>query len=262
MESQKIDLVIPIGAGMSWNNELRYVLRSYAKNVPDLGRVFLVGPKDKLKAKYPWLQNVRIVDCDDPYNHNKDANLIRKVVRVIDTTDVSDPFIRASDDQFILKKDPDFSPRYTWDMKDKDPMWFKRGSSRKYKNRLKRTKTILEINGKTTYNYDGHFPMLVWHDFKKIVESFPHPNRPPLYVKSIGYTINSLYYNNKLAEHKHFEDCRAWIEAPQIDEAILRQKVRGKDFLCYSGGRGDAALNSVLKSYIIKKFPTKCRFEK
>ena len=46
MENQKeIDLVIPIGAGMSWDNELRYVLRSYYRNVPNLGKVFLVGPK-------------------------------------------------------------------------------------------------------------------------------------------------------------------------------------------------------------------------
>lgn len=267
MENQKIDiaskldLVIPIGAGMSWDNELRYVLRSYDKNVPDLGRVFLVGPKDKLKAKYPWLQNVRIIDCDDPYNHNKDANLIRKVIRAIENG-VSEPFIRASDDQFILRKVTDFSPRYIWDIKKKDPMWFRRGANLKYKNRLKRTRTILEINGKTTYNYDGHFPMLYWHDFKRVMENFPHPNRPPLYVKSIGYTINSLYFNNILTEHKFFDNCRAWINAPQTDEKVLKDKLRGKDFLCYSGSRGDVAINGVLKNYIIKKFPKKCRFEK
>ena len=75
MENHRaLDLVIPIGAGMSWDNELRYVLRSYDKYVPDLGRVFLAGPVDKLKKKYPWLRGVELIDCDDPYNHNKDAN--------------------------------------------------------------------------------------------------------------------------------------------------------------------------------------------
>ena len=119
MENQKIDLILPIGAGMSWDNELRYVLRSWEKNFADLGRVFIVGPKDKIKKKYPWLKGVEFVDCDDPFNHNKDTNIIRKVIRVIDTCELTDPFIRASDDQFILRKVDSFPPRYTWDMKKK-----------------------------------------------------------------------------------------------------------------------------------------------
>jgi len=253
MENQKIDLILPIGAGMSWDNELRYVLRSWEKNFPDLGKVFIVGPKDKIKKKYPWLKGVEFVDCDDPFNHNKDANIIRKVIRVIDTCELTDPFIRASDDQFILRKVDSFPPRYTWDMKKKETQWWNRGS--KWKNRLKRTNRILQVKKLSTYNYDGHFPMEYHKDFKKVMESYP-------YTKSIGYTINSLYFNNVLTEHVSFEGCRVFIEHPYTDESILREKMRGKDFLCYSGARGDAALTPALKSVIITKFKKKCRFEK
>lgn len=250
---KKTDLVIPVGAGMSWNDELKYVLRSYDKNFPGLGRVFVVGNVKNIKKKYPWLKGVELVDCNDPFTHNKDANMIRKVIKVIDTCELSDPFIRASDDQFVLKKVDSFPPRYTWDMSSKDPGWWRKGS--RWKNRLKRTHRILQVKGRTTWNYDGHFPMEYRHDFKKIMESYP-------YTKSIGYTINSLYFNTVLTEHEQYQDNRVFIELPHNDEKILKAKIKGKDFLCYSGARGDLALTPALKKVIMDKFKTKCRFEK
>lgn len=252
-EIKKIDLVLPVGSGMSWNDELRYVLRSYCKNFDHLGKVFIVGDIKKLKAKFPWLKGVELVDCPDPFNMNKDANIIRKVIKVIDTCDVSDPFIRASDDQFILRKVDSFPPMYTWEIDKKPAEWWGRGT--RWKNRLKRTDRMLMIKGYSRYNYDGHFPMEYRHDFKKVMEHYP-------YTKSIGYTINSLYFNSVLQEHKYYEDCRFFFELPNTDEEVIRDKLKGKTFMCYSGARGDLALTPELKSVIMKKFPRKCRFER
>lgn len=255
MESQKkkYDLVIPLGKGSSWdNNELRYVLRSFDKNFADLGKVFIVGDSKWIKEKLPWLK-AEIVDCSDPFNANKDANMIRKVIKVIDTCDLSDEFIRATDDHFVLRKVESFPPMYTYNLADKDPGWWGRRS--RWKNRLKRTKTILSVHGKTIYNYDGHFPMTYKKDFKKVMESYP-------YTKSIGYTINTLYFNNVLKDHVHYEDCRHMFELVNEDLKVIKNKLKGKTFMCYSGRNGDACLTTALKEFLKNKFKKKSRFER
>ena len=255
MENQKkkYDLIIPLGTGSSWdNNELRYALRSYEKNFPNLGNVFIVGDAAWIKKNLPWLK-ATIVDCNDPFNANKDANMIRKVIKVIDTQELSDEFVRATDDQFILKKVESFPPMYTYNLKDKDPGWWGRGS--RWKNRLKRTYRILSVHKKTTFNYDGHFPMTYKKDFKKVMESYP-------YTKSIGYTINTLYFNNVLTEHEHYEDIRHMFELVNDDLAVIKKKLKGKTVMCYSGRNGDACLTPALKEYLKNKFPKKSKYER
>ena len=248
-----MDLVLPLGKGATWNLELKYVLRSWEKYYEDLGKVFIVGDEKHIKTKYPWLKRVTIVNCDDPFARNKDANIIRKVIKVIDTKELSDPFIRSSDDQYLLKKIDNFPPIYSQDLKEKPRDWWQKGS--RWKNRLKRTHRILFVKGKPVYNYDVHFPLEVKHDFKKIMERYP-------YTKSIGYTINTLYFNNALEEHVKMEDIRAMIEIPVKNETDIKEIIKGKTFLCYVGKAGDAALTPELKNVIMSKFKKKSKFEK
>ena len=248
-----MDLVIPIGKGSTWRDELKYVLRSWNKYYEDLGNVFLVGDEAWIKAKYPWLKKAKIVNCDDPFNRNKDANIIRKVIKVIDTQELTDPFIRASDDQYLLKKTDEFKPVYSQDLKEKPREWWNKGS--RWKNRLKRTHRILLVKRKTTFNYDVHFPLETGHDFKKIMESYP-------YTKSIGYTINTLYFNHSLTEHVKAEDIRFMVEIPIRNEEKAKEALKGKTFLCYSGKVGDQALTPELKTVIVNKFKKKSKFER
>lgn len=248
-----MDLVIPFGKGAVWRDELKYILRSWDKNYDNLGKVFLVGDKEWIKQKYPWLKDVEIVNCDDPFKRNKDANIIRKVIKVIDTQKLSDPFIRASDDQYLLKKTESFPPMYSENLKEKPREWWNNRS--RWKNRLKRTYTILFVKNKTTFNYDIHFPLETGHDFKKIMETYP-------YTKSIGYTINTLYFNNVLTEHVKAEDIRALFEIPVRDEAKIKEILKGKTFMCYVGRAGNPALTQELKNIIMNKFKKKSKFER
>ena len=248
-----LDLVIPLGTGATWNLELKYVLRSWAKYCENLGKVFLVGKTDKIKARYPWLKKVVIVDCDDPFSMNKDGNIIRKVIKVIDTQEVSDPFIRASDDQFLLKKTDSFPPMYSQDLAEKPREWWAKGS--RWKNRLKRTHRILWVKGKPVFNYEVHFPLETGHDFKQVMERYP-------YTKSIGYTINTLYFNNALTEHTQAGDIRTMFEKPIHDKEEIAERLKGKTFLCYVGKTGDVALTPALKDVIMNKFKKKSKFER
>jgi len=248
-----MDLVIPLAANATWNLELKYVLRSWDKNYENLGKVFIVGKTDKIKAKYLWLKKVTIVDCDDPFKMNKDGNIIRKVIKVIDTQELSDPFIRASDDQYLLKKVDGFPPMYSQDLMEKPREWWAKGS--RWKNRLKRTHRILWVKGKPVYNYDVHFGLETGHDFKKVMERYP-------YTKSIGYTINTLYFNNVITDHVKAGDIRLMIEIPIRDEEKIKEAIKGKTFLCYVGRGGDQALTPELKNVIMNKFKKKSKFER
>jgi len=254
MQNQKLDLVIPLSNASSWhNNELRFVLRSYEKNFANLGNVYIVGPKLWINKRSPWLTNVILIDYDDPFVRNKDGNMIRKVIKVInDFPGLSDPFIRGTDDQFLLKPVEEFPPMYTWDFKDKDKGFWNKGG--RWRSRAKRTARILAIRGKTTYNYDGHFPVEVHKDFKRVMESYP-------YTKSIGFIINTLYFNNVLKEHIPQEGCIWFMESPLEDEKKIRENMKGKMYFCFSGRTGDICLNDTLKSVLQKRFKKPSRFE-
>lgn len=248
----KKDLVIPIGKTPTWGEELKYILRSWDKNYEDLGNVFLIGEKVWIKGKYSWLQNVVIVDCNDPYRQNKDANIIRKVIKAIDTRKLSDPFIRTSDDQYLLEKVDNFKPVYSHDLKDKEIRWWNRSS--RWKNRLKNTFRTLQRRQKPTFNYDVHFPLEVRHDFKTIINKY-------YYINSAGYTINTLYFNNALRQHKKMEKIRVYIDRP-MKEAQIRKEIKDMTFLTYSNKNNDRALNVELRKVIKNKFRAKSKFEK
>lgn len=254
MQNRKLDLVIPLGNASSWhNNELRYVLRSFEKNFANLRDVYIVGPKLWITKRSPWLTNVILIDYDDPFVRNKDGNMIRKVIKVIDDfPKLSDPFIRATDDQFLLKPVDEFPPMYTWDFSKKDKGFWNKGG--RWRTRAKRTYRTLSLNGRTTFNYDGHFPVEVHKDFKKVMESYP-------YTKSIGFIINTLYFNNVLQEHFSQEGCVYFMESPCTDEKEIREKMKERLYFCFSGLRNNACLNDTLKSVLQKKFKKPSRFE-
>lgn len=250
-----MDLVIPIGKGAIWNEELKYILRSWDKNFENLGKVFLIGEKVWIEKKYPWLKDVIIVNCNDPYHRNKDANIIRKVIRAIDTKRLSDPFIRTSDDQYVLKKIENCNPVYSHDLKDKSIKWWNRRIiDSRWKSRLKNTFKTLQRRRITTFNYDVHFPLEVRHDFKAIITKY-------YYISSAGYVINTLYFNNALSRHKKMGNIRGFIGKP-MEEAEIRKEMKDMTYLAYSNKDKDHALNDELRKIIKNKFRVKSRFEK
>lgn len=95
-----IDIIICLGNGSSHgNDELRILLRSMERNASGIGRVFLA-------TSYApgWLDPSRlaVIDIDDIYLDNKDANLHRKTLEVVARYNVG-RFCWLSDDVVFLK---------------------------------------------------------------------------------------------------------------------------------------------------------------
>ena len=95
-----IDIIICLGNGSSHgNDELRILLRSMERNVSGIRRVFLAT-----HYAPSWLDTSRlaVIDIDDIYLDNKDANLHRKTLEVVARFNVG-RFCWLSDDVVFLK---------------------------------------------------------------------------------------------------------------------------------------------------------------
>ena len=127
------DAVYPLGSGSKWNNnELRYSLRSLEKNLVDLRNVYIVGYRPE------WLTGAIHIPCDDPLPHNKDGNIIRKILRACQTPGLSEDFLQVSDDQILLRplSFAELYPYYVVDLAGVDESWFSRGA---WGKRMERT---------------------------------------------------------------------------------------------------------------------------
>jgi hypothetical protein len=242
----KYDLVIPLSSGSIWeNNEVRYCIRSIVKNFDQLGKIYIIGQKPEFLN---W-DNPRLihVEYEDYVRHNKDANLINKVLEVCKRKDLSDDFIRSSDDQVLLKKIDinGFYPRYLMNLNGKafpknNNSWFKR---------LKYTVDLLQSEGKTMYHYESHYPML--YNKQYFIDIMKN--------HVLDVTINTYYFNHILDEHKELENIKIVFQKPLVNIQEFLVNVKYKIFLGYNNkGLREPSL---LKQWLQNEFKEKSEFE-
>ena len=98
---QKVDIIIPLGSGSKSNNdELKILLRSLEKNGRNFRNIIVVTDEPP-----PWLCNVKVIPASDELKHNKDGNIIRKVLTALTVCyDITPEFILTADDCAVLKE--------------------------------------------------------------------------------------------------------------------------------------------------------------
>jgi hypothetical protein len=241
----KIDLVYPLSSGSIWNNyEIRYSIRSFVQNFKELGNIYIIGTKPEfLRWGHPRLRYIYNTD----EGGNKDRSIINRILEVCKKDDLSQQFIRASDDQLLLKfcQINDFRACYKEEL---------RGDLRgnRWKRRLNNTYQLLKLSGKNRiFNYDSHYPML--YDkilFTQIISKFPFIDN--------GYTINTMYFNNILTNYEH-------IGSKKVSLSIPIQNLQDIQKLCeralFLGYNNKALRSGNLKLFIENLFPNKCEFE-
>lgn len=238
-----IDLIIPLGGGSKSNNdELRLFLRSLEKYGRGIRDVIIVASDPPA-----WLQNVRIIQMDDPLKHNKDGNIIRKVLAAAISDDITPEFIWTSDDCVLLSEfdfeslPPVFNGRCKADFPEHGSIW---------QRRVRRTFEYLESRGlRLPHNYEAHTPQRF--PTRKLLRAMRNVD----YQTGIGYTINTLFFG-LLGITGGF------------DQAIVKRtcetEVAGKDaklskILC---GYNDRAFAGGLRARLFKLFPDKSKYEK
>ncbi|MEM7601608.1 MAG: hypothetical protein AAF357_09355, partial [Verrucomicrobiota bacterium] len=184
--SGAIDVVYLVGTGAADTDdwELRISLRSWLQHFPELRTLWIVGHRPGwLDLDHP---RIRYLAAGDPYQKNKDANLIQKMIRVAMEPDVTEDFIFCSDDQGLLKDCvfSDFRPYHSGPIRK---MKLGDGGHRKWQERMLALADFLEKRGHGTTNFDGHIP---------------YPMKKTLAMEFLetdfgvgGYPIMSLYFN-------------------------------------------------------------------
>lgn len=239
----KIDVVYTVGTESRWqDNELRYSLRSVEKNFSDLGRVWIVGHKPA------WLTGVVHLPMEDVHKHNKDANLIDKILAAC-RAGVSEQFVFCSDDQVFLQpiRFADMRPLHYENLTAKDK-WG--GGS--WWRRMQATRDVLVSRGiSPVRNFDSHCPTPYDRDkFLAVVPTY-HYAPPP------GYTINTLYCNAARVAGEPVGRRKHSAEAGCENIEKIRNDLKGKLYLGYN----DAGLTGAFKQALQEMFPTPSRFE-
>lgn len=186
------DVVIPLGIKSYENNnfEIRVAVASIKKYFKCLKRIIIVSQIEPIKE----LGNDIIwVYQDDIYTHDKDANIIEKVRKAIETIpDLTDDFIMWSDDQFITKDTywEDTAPRYMKIYNQYTLPWFvQQAKSRIWYKRLLLCFDRFPNRGFGCRFFNPHIPSpLNKYKFMEMCEKYP-------YRTEHGITIYDLYYN-------------------------------------------------------------------
>lgn len=241
-----VDVVYVVGEGSPWDdNELRFSLRSLSRNFPELRNVWVVG------KNIPWLRNVRHLPFPDPYASNKDANMISKVLRACIEPDLSETFVRFSDDQYLLLPTScsDLGPYFRPDI-----LQTKDFPATAWGRRIVRTGRELSSRGLPTLNYESHVPVLYSkHRFAETMLAYD-------YGQADGYAINSLYFNSvgvTQAVDLRAARVRAAIFRPGRSQTQLRAFVRSRKFLNHN----DFGLDAGLRAFLAELFPEPSPYE-
>ncbi len=92
-----LSIVIPLGHGSRWqDNELRYCLRGIEENL-QFKDIWIIG-------RIPsWVKNVNFISFSDSENVS-DHNIMKKVKVACEHPEITDRFLFANDDHFLLHK--------------------------------------------------------------------------------------------------------------------------------------------------------------
>lgn len=155
MDTANLDIIYFIKARQS-NEELRYSLRSVAKNFPHR-KVWFVGEYQEGFLPDGWLKVTQ-------NEISKWANTSKSMLAVClsDNEDISENFVLFNDDFFIMKPlENGFMPYYYRKTLDEQIEWLEKQNSRGYLNHIRETRKMLKDTWKPIKCYAVHYPMVI-----------------------------------------------------------------------------------------------------
>lgn len=242
MKTKNLDIVIPLKA-RSYNEELRYVLRSVAKNLPH-HKVFLAGYKPD------WVRNVEFIPVAAPDGLKYAKSSANTLAACLDPR-VTDDFILFNDDFFVLHKVNEINPVHRGSLKDFHAVYVKLNHRyRNYRDGIGRMRQILEIMGvgdDESKSYELHMPM-IFNKAKRLA-CYEYQERWP--AGDFALHTNTLYGNlfwkgGELVEDVKYNDLDA---EPNRDSVFISS--------------GDKSFkHGLVGKYVREAFPDKCKYEK
>lgn len=136
---EKHDAVIPWGLSGTASKatekggkfEIEYAVKALRKYAPCIDRIFVVGDEPPKSIQ----NEVEHICCDNPYTHIKDANIIYRIKKAIETVpDLSEDFLKVSDDIIVTRpaKWEDYEPQIKCLYTDHPIGWWRNTAHKSY----------------------------------------------------------------------------------------------------------------------------------
>ena len=242
MKTKKLDIVVPLKE-RNYNEELRYMLRSIAKNLPHR-KVFLAGYKPD------WVKNVELIESTVPDGLKYSKSLANTKAACLDER-VSDDFILFNDDFFVCKPITEINPVHRGSLKHFHSIYAKLNHRyRNYRDGIGRVRGILEIMGiddKEAVSYELHMPMIF--NKQKRLEAYDIQDKWP--AGDLALHTNTLYGNLNRIGGVKTKDVKINALNVEPDHDAVFVSSGDKTFKRGLVGR-----------YIREMFPNKCKYEK
>ena len=241
MSDSLIDIVIPLGNGSKYGNfELRMALRSIARYAVNVKNIYIVTT-----ALPDWVRKVKVLHVGDKHQHNKDANIIDKLLAAALLPELTEKFLFWSDDQLALHRFdalhlPVSSNRRRYGDFNRQSVWHRR--MRNTFEYLQKHNRILNCN------FDTHLPMPI--NKTEFIQIMTHCD----YAAEPGFCVNTLY-------------CGMTGMLGGIEQQLIKHTAESTEKLFHLPenklflGYNDAALQSDLPQLLQKHLPDQCQYE-
>lgn len=242
----KVDVIIPLGGGSPHDNEeLRLLLRSIERNALGVGNVYIATTEPP-----EWLSDeVTVVPITDAHTDCKDANLIDKVLGVIEKHNVKRFVFCADDNCFVKPTRLDSIPLlYNPHIREH----FRTGGT--WHNRVLHTFAWADGRGiRLEHHFDTHAPQY-FRDAATLAERM----RQVDYKSGAGLTIMTAF-RVVMGEVEHALPQGDWKETY---EHQCEDNARFTDFEKPLIGYNDRGFETCLRARLFAMFAEKSRFEK
>lgn len=225
-----ISVVYALGKGSRLKDfEIKMSLRSVEKNLSNVKDVWVVG-------ECPIWLKVNHIPATDPFEI-PDRNILSKIMKAVECPEVTDEFLFANDDHFLLKPfDAELFPYYySMDME----AYLKSRGTDNYRRRVRNSYEFLKAKGLPTKYFDSHTPIL----YNK--SKFKHIMSELDWSKSPGFVLKSVYANSLNIEGTQQEDYKG--------NLIPTQNVNIFSTL--------PTIKASIQRFLMEQFPTKSKYE-
>jgi hypothetical protein len=165
------------------NEELRYSIRSVAKNMPHENIVVVGGKPDWYKGKFI---PVETFTSDNKPSTNKYENAKNNIRHIVDNPDISNDFVLMNDDFYVLKPIDQLQYYHNGLLANKVAMFSRFTNWSTYTGVLTRTMSVLNHLGfQDPLDYTLHIPMMF--NKQKLADVLVHP------IASIRTLYGNIY---------------------------------------------------------------------
>lgn len=247
-----ITVVIPFVSEFAQGNELQYALRGWAENFTENFNLVIVG--DRL----PWMSDDLVVIDAPRESENPPLDIVAKMLKVIESDLVSEKFIWAHDDQYLI------SPCHTADfeaLKCVGKLENADAGSVQYRRNKEATLNFLKDMEKSTWDFSTHSPIV--YEKQKLKNLINRLN-----LTENAMLVSSLYFNlffpgfvpyNLSGRNALLKDnFRLGVFRREANLKLMQELMPGKKMICNSELGWTPELDQILN----ETFPEKCRYEK